>query len=162
MKRVTTMLFAILVPLLAGCADQLSGDVYTREEARQPMQVSYGTVTAVRPVALEGERDVLGHGSGAIIGGIAGHTVGSGSGQDIATAVGAVAGGVVGGMTQERVTRAQGAEIIIQPDHGAPVAVIQEVQDLREFVPGQRVRLISGSGNTRVAPLTRVREDIPR
>ena len=59
-------------------------------------------------------------------------------------------------------TRAQGAEIIIHMDNGSAMAVVQEVEDIREFVPGQRVRVISGSGNTRVAPLTRLYENDPR
>lgn len=162
MKHNHFLLLLLACLALAGCADKLSGDVYTREEARNPMQVSYGTVDAVRPVVLEGDRNEFGHASGAIIGGVAGHAAGSGSGQDLATAVGAVAGAVVGGMAQEKMTRAQGAEIIVHMDNGSAMAVVQEVEDIREFVPGQRVRVISGSGNTRVAPLTRLYENDPR
>lgn len=150
----TRILFSLLACLyLAGCADNLSGDVYSRDEARTPLDVSYGTVQAVRPVVLEGERDFLGKGGGAVIGGMAGNTVGSGSGRGLATAVGAVAGAVVGGMTQEKMTRAQGVEITVQLDNGSTMAVVQEVQHINEFVAGQRIRLTAGHGKTRVAPL---------
>lgn len=146
--------FSVLVCLcLAGCADNLSGDVYSRDEARTPLAVNYGTVQSVRPVVLEGERGFLGEGGGAVIGGMAGNTVGSGSGRGLATAVGAVAGAVVGGMTQEKMTRAQGAEITVQMDDGSSMAVVQEVQHINEFVAGQRIRLTAGNGKTRVAPL---------
>lgn len=161
-RIVFSLLTALCLLQLTGCADKLSGDVYSREEAREPMQVSYGRVEAVRPVVLEGDRDALGQGSGAVIGGVAAHTVTGGRGQGLATAVGAVAGAVVGGMTQEKMTRAQGAEIIVRLDDGSSMAVIQEVEDIHEFVAGQRVRLISGRGNTRVAPLTRHYENDPR
>lgn len=151
MKRIFFSLLASLY--LTGCADNLSGDVYSRDEARAPLDVSYGTVEAVRPVVLEGDRDFVGKGGGAVIGGMAGNTVGSGSGKGLATAVGAVAGAVVGSMAQEKMTRAQGVEIIVQLDNGSSMAVVQEVQHVNEFVAGQRIRLTAGNGKTRVAPL---------
>lgn len=138
---------------LTGCADSLSGDTYSRDEARRTMAVQYGTVDAVRPVVLEGNRNMLGQGGGAVIGGIAANTVTGGRGQALATAVGAVAGAVAGGMAQEKITRAQGAEITVRLDNGSGIAVVQEVKNLNEFVPGQRVRLTQADGNTRVAPL---------
>lgn len=138
---------------LAGCADKLSGDTYSRDEARRTMAVQYGTVDAVRPVVLEGDRNMLGQGSGAVIGGIAANTVSGGRGQALATAVGAVAGAVAGGMAQEKITRAQGAEIIVRLDNGSGIAVVQEVGSINEFVSGQRVRLMQVDGKTRVAPL---------
>ncbi|HNL91776.1 MAG TPA: hypothetical protein PKH01_02640 [Pseudomonadales bacterium] len=138
---------------LVGCADNLSGDTYSRDEARRTMAVQYGTVDSVRPVVIEGERSMLGQGGGAVIGGIAANTVTGGRGQALATAVGAVAGAVAGGMAQEKMTRAQGAEITVQLDNGSGIAVVQEVQSLNEFVPGQRVRLTQADGKTRVAPL---------
>jgi outer membrane lipoprotein SlyB len=106
-------------------------------------------------VVLEGDRDFLGQGGGAVIGGMAGNTMGGGSGRGLTTAVGAVAGAVAGGMTQEKMTRAQGAEITVRMDSGSTIAVVQEVEDIHEFVAGQRVRLTAGEGKTRVAPLTR-------
>jgi outer membrane lipoprotein SlyB len=153
MKRILCLLLTCLY--LTACADKLSGDVYSRDEARTPLQVSYGTVESVRPVVLEGDRNFMGQGSGAVIGGMAGNTMGGGSGKGLTTAVGAVAGAVAGGMAQEKMTRAQGAEITVRMDNGSTIAVVQEVEDVHEFVAGQRVRLTSGDGKTRVAPLTR-------
>ncbi len=151
-KRIIFSLLACLY--LAGCADDLSGDVYSRDEARTQLQVSYGTVDGVRPVVLEGDRGFLGQGGGAVIGGMAGNTMGGGSGKGLATAAGVVVGAVAGGMAQEKMTRAQGAEITVRMDNGTSIAVVQEVQDIHEFVAGQRVRLTAGDGKTRVAPLS--------
>lgn len=149
------LLVSLLCALLGatGCADKLTGDVYSREEARKPYEVRYGTVQSVRPVVIEGDRNMLGQGGGAVIGGMAGNTVGAGGGRGVATAVGAVAGAVAGGMAQERMTRAQGAEIIVRLDNGHTIAVVQEVETLDQFARGQRVRLTEGGGNTRVVPL---------
>jgi len=63
--------------------------------------------------------------AGAVIGGILGHQIGSGTGQDIATAGGAVAGGVlgsrVGGSTQQArtqdVQRCENVPSAARPDH---------------------------------------------
>lgn len=152
MKRVVLSLLTCLY--LTGCADGLSGDTYSRDDARKPMDVSYGTVINVRPVKIEGDRDFLGQGGGAIIGGMAGNTMGGGSGRGLATAIGAVAGAVAGSAAQESMTRAQGAELTVRLDSGSTMAVVQEVQALNEFVNGQRVRLTAGNGKTRVAPLS--------
>ncbi len=152
MKRLLICLCACLY--LTGCANKLSGDVYSRDDARQQMQVRYGTVESVRPVVLEGDRNVLGQGGGAVIGGMAGNSMAGGRTQGLATAVGAVAGAVVGGMAQEKATRAQGAEIIVRMDGGESISVVQEVENLQQFRAGQRVRLTVGNGNTRVAPVS--------
>ncbi|HSC76691.1 MAG TPA: hypothetical protein VLB90_10705 [Pseudomonadales bacterium] len=152
MKRILLSLVTCLY--LAGCADDLSGDTYSRDDARQPMNVSYGTIIGVRPVKIEGDRDFIGQGGGAVIGGMAGNTMGGGSGRNLTTAIGAVAGAVAGGAAQEGMTRAQGAEITVRLDSGSTIAIVQEVQHLNDFVTGQRVRLTEGNGNTRVAPLS--------
>lgn len=148
------LLYSLLICLgITGCADDLSGDVYTRDEARQSMQVQYGVVDGVRPVVIEGEKGFLGQGGGAVIGGIAGNSIGGGTGRALGTAVGAIAGSVAGGAVQERATRAQGAEIIVRLDNGTDMAVVQEVEHINQFVVGQRVRITGNGRGTRVAPL---------
>ncbi len=146
------VLVVVLVGI-TGCAEKLTGDVYTRDEARKTMAVRYGWVQSVRPVVIEGEKGFLGQAGGGVVGGIAGSSVGGGRGQALGTAVGAIAGAVAGGATQEKMTRAQGAEITIRLDGGEIMAVMQEVTSINEFSAGQRVRITSGNGNARVAPL---------
>ena len=81
---------------LGGCASSLTGDVYSREDARAPQTVRQGTVESVRLVQIEGTKTVIGPAAGAAIGGVAGSTVGGGRGSTIAAIVGALAGGVAG------------------------------------------------------------------
>ena len=139
---------------LTGCADNLSGNVYTREEARRPMHVQHGYVDSVRPVVIEGERGFIGQAGGGVIGGVAGSAVGAGRGSVLASAVGAIAGAVAGGAAQERLTRAQGADITVRLDNGDVVSVVQQVESLDRFRPGQRVRITRGNdGAARVMPL---------
>ena len=66
----------LLVPvfgLLVSCAqDSMSGDVYSKNEARSGQAVQYGRVTDVRNVKIE-----AGNQAGALVGGLAGGASGS-------------------------------------------------------------------------------------
>jgi len=51
------MAFAIIA---FGCVSSRSGDVYTRDQARQAHTVQWGTVEAVKDVKIEGTKSVVG------------------------------------------------------------------------------------------------------
>ncbi|MDL2197813.1 hypothetical protein QQF45_01900 [Halopseudomonas aestusnigri] len=145
---VTLMLGAVLT--LGGCASSLSGDVYSRDDARAPQTVRMGTVESVRLVQIEGTKTVIGPAAGAAIGGVAGSSVGGGRGSAIAAIVGAVAGGMAGAAAEEGITRTQGVEIIVNEDGGYTRAYVQEVVEGVNFAPGDRVRIMSVNGQSRV------------
>ena len=114
MKKVmvlSCLLGTLLV--LGGCASGLTGDTYSRDEARAPQTVRMGTVESVRPVQIEGTKTIIGPAAGAAVGGIAGSSVGGGRGSMIAGVIGAVAGGMAGAATEEGVTRSQGVEVTV-------------------------------------------------
>ena len=145
---VTLMLGVVLA--LGGCASSLSGDVYSRDDARAPQTVRMGTVESVRLVQIEGTKPVIGPAAGAAIGGVAGSSVGGGRGSAIAAIVGAVAGGMAGAAAEEGITRTQGVEIIVNEDGGYTRAYVQEVVEGVNFAPGDRVRIMSVNGQSRV------------
>ena len=69
---------ALLVALTAtGCARSQAGNVYSRDQARTAQTVTWGTVQAINPVRIEGTRSHVGTATGAVLGGLAGSTVGS-------------------------------------------------------------------------------------
>ncbi len=138
------------VALLTGCASSKSGDVYTRDQARYEHTVRVGVVNSVREVQLEGTKSPVGGLAGAAVGGIAGSTVGGGKGAAIAAVVGAVAGGLLGGNIEESATRKPALEITIKLDNGQLVSIVQEGH-AAEFRPGDRVRVLSGRGESRVS-----------
>jgi outer membrane lipoprotein SlyB len=81
------------VLLFSSCAQEsMTGNTYSREEARQGQSVRMGRVTDLRPVKIEGKTT-----AGTVIGGIAGGALGSnvGSGRTSNTA-GAIGGAVLG------------------------------------------------------------------
>ena len=151
----TTHAALLAVALLAagattGCATGLGGDVYQRGQARRAMQVRFATITSVRPVQIEGTKTPVGTVAGAAVGGIAGSTVGGGKGSTIGAVLGAVAGGLAGSAIEEGATRRPGLEITVREDNGRYFAVVQE-DGGEGFRAGERVRILSDGGTTRVS-----------
>lgn len=138
-----------VVLLLTGCAGSLSGSSYQHSQARGEMMVRFGTVDAVRNVRIEGTNQNVGTVSGAMLGSLAGSNVGKGRGQVAGTILGAVAGGVGGTALESYLTRKDGLEITIKLDDGSFIAVTQEADE--PFRPGDRVRVLSSAGTTRVS-----------
>ncbi|MBL4832923.1 MAG: glycine zipper 2TM domain-containing protein [Pseudomonas sp.] len=151
MKRsfVVTLLLGSLL-ILSGCASSLTGESYSRDEARRPQIIRTGVVESVRPVQIEGSKTVIGPAAGAAIGGVAGSGVGGGRGSAIATVIGAVAGGMAGAAAEEGITRKQGVEITVREDDGSMRAYVQEVTPEVTFRPGDQVRVQTINGQTRV------------
>jgi len=143
--------FTAVTLALGGCASSLTGDSYSRDEARQVQTVRMGTIESLRPVKIEGTKTPIGAGAGAVVGGIGGSTVGHGRGSAVAAVIGAVAGGLIGAATEEGFTRTQGVEITVREDDGTMRAYVQEVQPNEIFRVGERVRILSLNGTSRVA-----------
>ncbi len=113
------------------------------------MQIRMGVVESVRNVVIEGQRSGVGAVAGGAIGGIAGSNVGQGRGSTVGSILGAVVGGIAGQAVEERTNRKEGLEITIKLDNGQLIAVTQEADEA--FRAGERVRVLSGSGATRVS-----------
>jgi len=148
-QLVTTLLLGAILTL-GGCASSLTGDTYSRDDARAPQIVRMGTVESVRLVKIEGTKTAIGPIAGAAIGGVAGSGVGGGSGRAIASIVGALAGGMAGAAAEEGITRTQGVEITVTEDSGQTRAYVQAVQEGVSFATGDRVRVMTVNGESRV------------
>jgi outer membrane lipoprotein SlyB len=148
-KPFAVALIAASTLLLAGCPAGLGGKDYSRSQARTVQEVRMGIVESVREVRIEGTKTPIGAGAGAVVGGVAGSTVGSGRGSVVGTAVGAVLGGLGGAAAEESVTRQKGVEITVKLDSGRLLAITQAADE--QFRVGDRVRVLSGGGVTRVS-----------
>lgn len=150
MKAILTLiLLATVSPVIVGCASGTGGKDYSREQTRVVQEVQMGVVESVREVNIEGTKTPIGAGAGAVVGGVAGSTVGGGRGSVVGATVGAVLGGLGGAAAEEAVTRQKGVEITVKLDSGRLVAITQAADE--EFRVGDRVRVLSGSGTTRVS-----------
>lgn len=147
---VITILLAMTTLYVTGCASSRSGQVYSRDEARQVQTVENGTIESVKEVLIEGTKTPIGPAAGAVTGGVLGSAVGDGSGQAIATVVGALVGAAAGTMAEEGVTQKKGLEIIVKKDSGQTIVVVQEADVM--IAAGDRVRIITAAdGTTRVS-----------
>jgi outer membrane lipoprotein SlyB len=134
---------------LAGCAapGQGSGD-YRRVETRGEMSVRFGVVETVRDVRIDPANTGVGSFTGATLGGIAGSTIGGGNGQIAGAVAGALLGGLIGAHVEKDANVRPGIEITVLLDGGKYIAVVQEPDEA--FRIGDRVRVLSGNGTTRV------------
>ncbi|WP_439889205.1 hypothetical protein ACSX1C_09460 [Pseudomonas sp. MBLB4123] len=153
MRKPTLLIasFTAMALALGGCASSLTGDTYSRDEARTVQTVRMGTIESLRPVKIEGTKTPIGAGAGAVVGGVAGSGVGGGRGSAVAAVVGAVAGGLLGAAAEEGLTRTQGVEITVREDDGTMRAYVQEVEENQIFRVGERVRILSVNGTSRVS-----------
>lgn len=143
------ILAALLVAVtLAGCATSNSGSTYSRYETQREAVVREGVVDSVREVMIEGTKTPIGTLAGGVIGGVAGSNVGGGSGRIVGGVIGAVAGGMLGSAAEEGITRKPGYEITVRLNNGELRSIVQEADE--QFRAGDRVRLISQDGVTRV------------
>ena len=146
---VTVTLLAAALAMLGGCASGTGGKDYSRDQTRAVQEVQMGVVESVREVNIEGTKTPIGAGAGAVVGGVAGSTVGGGRGSIVGATVGAVLGGLGGAAAEEAVTRQKGVEITVKLDSGRMIAVTQAADEA--FRVGDRVRVLSGGGATRVS-----------
>jgi outer membrane lipoprotein SlyB len=147
--RYAVVVAALSALVLAGCAGSQSGSAYSRGQTRGEMQVRTGVVESVRTVTIEGTQSGVGAVAGGVVGSIAGSNVGQGKGQAVGSVLGAVLGGVAGQAIEERTNRKEGLEITVKLDSGQMIAVTQEADEA--FRAGDRVRVLSGGGATRVS-----------
>lgn len=147
--RALTVLTLALVIALAGCASSRSGAAYSRDQARHMQDVQMGTIEHVREITIEGTQSGIGATAGGVVGGIGGSDIGQGKGSAAGAVVGAVIGGVAGAAIEEATTRKKGYEITVRLDTGRTVAIAQEADE--EFKIGERVRIVTGGGVTRVS-----------
>ena len=136
--------------MLAGCAAPgLGGGNYNRAQVRGEQTVRLGVVENVRDVAIDARDTGTGTLAGAAIGGIAGSTLGGGHKANAAgTIAGAVIGGIIGSAVEKDANDRKGVEVTVRLEGGKLIAVTQEKDE--EFRVGDKVRILSGQGATRV------------
>ena len=144
---IAAILAASALAIAGGCASFAPQD-YGYSEARTVESVVYGTIESVRPVRLNEDHGGVGTAAGAVIGGLAGNELGHGAGRAVTTILGAIGGGLAGNAIERNATAQRGTEIVVRLDSGASIAVVQGASE--QFETGQRVRVLTGRGGSRV------------
>ena len=137
---------------VVGCTLPSSRRTVPIGQANVLQRAELGTVTSVREVNIEGQKGQIGMYGGGLIGGAA-LSGGRGVGGAVVAASGAVVGAVAGQAVEEVATRKRAQEINIRLDDGSTVTVTQE-SSTGLFMDGDRVRVINGGGQARVAMAT--------
>lgn len=152
-RVVVAVALAASMAVLAGCAnDTASSSVYSYGQAQREQVVRTGTVEAVRQVTIQRDKSSgAGVLAGGALGGVAGSTIGGGTGNILATIGGGILGAVAGNAVENQTGKTRGLEITVRLDNGE-TRVIAQAADVA-ISAGQRVRLISGNGPTRVVPM---------
>jgi outer membrane lipoprotein SlyB len=149
MKNCKWMAVAALGALaLGGCAYPGGSADYRGYEVRGEQSVRFGVVESVREVRINPGESGVGTAGGAMLGGLAGSTVGGGNGQIAGAIGGAILGGIIGQNIEKSANERRGLEVTVMLDSGQYLAVVQEADE--PFRTGDRVRILSGRGATRV------------
>jgi len=148
-NRITLVAIAVAAALATGCAGPAAtSGIYRANQTGSEQVVRMAVVESVREVIISRGEPGVGTGAGAIVGGVAGSNVGGGRGAVVGTVLGAVAGGIVGQQIERQANTVRGLEITVRLENGQLRAITQEADET--FRPGDRVRLVSGRGGTRV------------
>jgi len=160
LKRLPLLFLVILA--VAGC-QRPGQSAYSAREMGRGALVNFGTVVAVREVAVIGENSGAGAGIGAVTGGIVGSRFGSGGGNVAATLGGALAGAIVGAMAEQAANDRTGIEYTVTLETGATMTILQEKNaGDRVLPPGSRVMVQVSSGYQRVLPADSLPTEIQR
>jgi outer membrane lipoprotein SlyB len=139
--------------VVTGCAyNSSSPDVYTASQAQREQTVRMGTVNSVRGVKISsnnGQPSGLGAIGGGALGAVAGSTLGGGTGSILTGIVGGIAGALAGNAVENGASVRDGLEITVMLDNGDMRAITQSATG-EAFMAGERVRLLSNGGETRV------------
>ena len=139
--------------VMTGCAyNSSSPDVYTASHAQREETVRMATVDSVRGVKISannGQPSGLGAIGGGALGAVAGSALGGGRGSIVTGIIGGIAGAVAGNAVENGVATQNGLEITVRLDNGDMRAITQTATG-EVFQAGERVRLLSSGGVTRV------------
>jgi outer membrane lipoprotein SlyB len=151
MMRWTRLLpLAAVVAAVAGCAAVPEPRVYGPEATMQKLAVHFGTVIVVREVTLEGTNSGAGAAVGTGLGGVGGSSIGAGRGPIAGAIVGAGLGQLAGTQAERQLSRRTGWEITYREDDSGQLFVVVQAKDEQVFKPGDRIRILEGSGSVRV------------
>lgn len=128
--------------LLSGCA---STSPFGSNVAASNVS-GYGTVQSVETVSRQDSNNLVGTLGGAVVGGLLGHQIGSGTGNTVATLAGAAGGAAAGNQVQRNMNNSrarQAYRITVRMDDGSTQTLLQD--SAPGVQRGDHVRLANGA-----------------
>ncbi len=157
MLRLNYSLLALVLAIftLAACTPtKQTGTSYSRTEARTVQNVKLGRIVDVTVIQIEGTKSGAGEVVGGALGGVAGHSTGSGAEADLAAIAAGAVGAFIGSRVEEAATKSEGREYTIKLENGEVISVVQAVDgDSETIVAGDSVKVLSQGGTFRVTKL---------
>lgn len=151
-RAISATLLGALMLATAGCAGGFGANSVDRGAVRQASTVRTGVVTSAREVTIRGnDRNNIGTGAGAVIGGLAGSQVGGrGSTQAIGAIGGAVLGGLAGNAASKAIGSSRGVAYVVQFENGESREIVQGADVFIQ--PGTPVNVIFRADGAIVTP----------
>jgi outer membrane lipoprotein SlyB len=141
---------AALLLIVQGCASTGSADAYSSSQVQREQTVRLATVESVRAVTIDsGQTSGLGLLGGGAVGAVAGSAIGGGRGSLLTGIIGGIGGAIAGNALEKGVGTKNGLEITVRLDNGDLRAITQAATN-EAFRAGERVRLLTSGGVTRV------------
>lgn len=139
-------LFPLFFLLLAGCAGSKHG-----VGAHDPDKVIVkpGVIESVSPIEMDASSNA-GSMAGGIFGQVGGANTGTGRGAVVGSVLGSVLGGTLG--QQAGVATRPGLELWIRLDNAEQSTYVMQPGKPDDFRVGERVRVVTKMGTTRVEP----------
>ncbi|MBB5369254.1 MULTISPECIES: glycine zipper 2TM domain-containing protein [unclassified Janthinobacterium] len=110
--------------------------------APPPVCSNCGVVESIHEINTRAEGSGVGAAGGAVVGGLLGHQVGGGHGQQIATVLGAIGGAVAGNQIEGNVRATHSYNIVVRLDNGKTRTIHQSA--VPGWRQGDRVRVVNG------------------
>lgn len=121
---------------------QLQPQIAAAPPAPPPVCGNCGVVESIHEINTRAAGSGVGAAGGAVVGGLLGHQVGGGHGQQIATVLGAIGGAVAGNQIEGNVRATHSYNIVVRLDNGKTRTVHQSA--VPGWRQGDRVRVVNG------------------
>lgn len=141
MKKIIAVASATF--LLASCQADIDSNQYGTSSVGRAAAASHCSVISVRQVQVKSDNNV-GMIAGAVLGGIGGYGIGSGStAHNLGAAGGALLGGYAGDKAQGALSSQMGYEYVVRLDNGQVMTLTQGSDVL--LSPGQQCMILLGN-----------------
>ena len=152
MKQYIMCMSILLACLILGACAPKTGASFSSGQARTAQSVTMGKIIQLDAAFINDDSSGLGTLGGAVVGGVAGSTIGGGRGRILSALGGVVIGGLAGTAIERGINSKDAVDITVRLDDGQVLSIVQELGDEEaSFMVGDRVRILRGSdGSARV------------